>query len=240
MARADVAGRSGRRVNAGADTRPDGLRRKQVAETQRARMLRAMLQVCAEHGWPNVTVALIVKSAGVSRRTFYELFDDVEDCFLTALDDAHRRLGARVVPAWRQPGSWRERVRGALVELLAFLDRDPLTGRLVVIEALAAGPRALERRSGVLAHAVVAVEEGRTEAKQSHDPPSLTGEGIVGAVASVIYGRMLRARTEPLLALTGPLMSMIVLPYLGPAAAERELVQPTPKTTPKSGVAPAG
>ena len=61
-------------------------------------------------------------------------------------------------------------------------------------------------------------------------PPSLTAEGTVGAVLSVIHARMLGHDRRPLLELLNPLMGMIVLPYLGRAAAARELARPAPKS----------
>lgn len=222
----------------------DGLARERVNDIQRTRLLRAMLEVCAQRGAGNVTVAHVVGRAGVSRRTFYELFSDIEDCLLAAIDEAVRRARLAVKPAWAQDGAWRERIRASLIELLRFLDNDPVTGRLIVVETLGAGPKALRRRGRVLAQVIAAVEEGRTEAKQGQEPPPLTGEGVVGAVASVIYGRMLAGpragddRSEPLIELTGPLMSMIVLPYLGSAAAKRELSQPVPETAPERAPSP--
>jgi AcrR family transcriptional regulator len=228
---------SGRRLSASLDAGPGAFSRGHVAEVQRARILMALLEVCAQRGASNLTVAPVVERAGVSRRTFYDLFKDCEDCFLAALDDAIERIAARVVPAWQEPGKWRERIRGSLIELLSFVDNDPVTCRLLIVETLRAGHRALERRGQVLAHTITAVEDGRAEAEQGHEPPPLTAEGIVGAVASVVYGRMLapprtgQDRSGPLIELTGPLMSMIVLPYLGSAAARRELERPVPKVS---------
>jgi len=215
----------------------EAVQRHHVSQIQRARILSAMLDVCAQRGASSVTVAHVVGRAGVSRRTFYELFDNCEECFLAAFEEGLARISAAVLPAWQGQGAWRERVRASLVELLSFLDSDPVTGRLVVVETLGAGPRALQRRGQVLALLIAAVEEGRTEAKRAHEPPPLTGEGAVGAVASVLYGRMLAGprmgddRSEPLIELTGPLMSMIVLPYLGSAAARREVDRPVPKVS---------
>jgi len=191
-------------------------------------MIAAATHCAVERGSANVTVAHVVNRAGVSRRTFYELFDGCEDCLLAAIDEGFQRVADAVVPAWDGPGSWRERIRAALIELLSFLDYDPVSGRLVVVETLGAGHRALERRGNVLAQAIAAVDEGRAEAKQGNAPPPLTAEGVVGAVASVLHGRMLTGHSEPLIELTSPLMSMIVLPYLGPAAARKEAQRPAP------------
>ncbi len=66
----------------------EGFGRGHVADIQRARMIAAMIDVVSERGRANATVAHVVARSGVSRRTFYEVFDDFEDCFLAALDQS--------------------------------------------------------------------------------------------------------------------------------------------------------
>jgi AcrR family transcriptional regulator len=210
---------------------------EQVADIQRARMLTAMVQEVAERGVANVAVAHVVARSGVSRRTFYEVFDDREDCFLAAFDEAVERIAASVVPAYERPGSWRSKTRAALTALLECLDYDPAMGRLLIVESLGAGPVALERRQNVLVQIVSIVDRGRAEGKADADPPPLTAEGIVGGVLSVLHARLTDKKPGRLVELTGPLMGMIVLPYLGPAAARRELVRPTPKRPAKTPIA---
>jgi AcrR family transcriptional regulator len=206
-----------------------------MAEIQRARMLAAMVEVCAERGSGHVTVAGVVERAGVSRRTFYEIFDDCEDCLLAALEEGLRRAGGRVLPAYRDGGRWLERIRASLVALLEFLEVEPVMGRLLIVGSLGAGPRALERRRCVLEQVIVAVDEGRAlagagkEPRVGKQPPPLTAEGVVGGVLSILHARLLQESPGELLELTGPLMSMVVLPYLGGAAARRELGRPVPK-----------
>jgi AcrR family transcriptional regulator len=204
-------------------------------------MLSAMVDVVGERGAGAVAVAHVVARSGVSRRTFYEIFEDREDCFLAAFDDAVERIAGVVIPAYEQESEWRERIRAGLLAFLQFVDDEQGTGRLVIVETLAAGPRALERRAQVLAQIVHAVEEGRAEGGRGEGPPPLTAEGVVGAVLSVLHTRLLAdPLTEPesdrkgvcsggLVELVNPLMAMIVLPYLGQAASRRELAHPTPK-----------
>lgn len=226
----------------GADAGAVGVGR--MVEIQRARMLAAMVEECAEHGPAHVTVAGVVERAGVSRRTFYEVFEDCEDCLLAALDEGLRRASARVLPAYRGENRWMDGIRAALVELLEFLDTEPVMGRLLIVGSLSAGPRALESRRSVLARIVAVVEQGRAptrtdagtgaepkSAKQqpSLSPPALTAEGVVGGVLSILHARLSEHSPGELLDLTGPLMSMIVLPYRGAAAANRELQRPIPK-----------
>jgi AcrR family transcriptional regulator/DNA-binding MarR family transcriptional regulator len=262
MARAKQTSWTGERLA----LRANGLVPEQVVEIQRARIVGAMVEVVLELGVGEVSVAQVVARAGVSRRTYYEIFTDREDCFLGALDDAVQRIAAVVVPAYegqdsphgaqgtqrtdgtRGTQAWRERIRAALTELLGLFDEDPGLGRFAVVESLAAGPRALALRNRVLERLIAAVDEGRAQAGAGSEPPALTAEGIVGAVASILYARLAagaspaaggsrtgKEHREPapvaggaLVELTGPLMGMIVLPYLGKAAAARELARPAP------------
>jgi AcrR family transcriptional regulator len=79
----------------------DGLPREHVSEIQRVRILLAMVEVAAERGAGAASVAHIVARAGVSRRTFYDLFEDREDCFLAAFDEVIARASAPVLKAYR-------------------------------------------------------------------------------------------------------------------------------------------
>ncbi len=97
----------------------------------------------------------------------------------------------------------------------------------------------------MIAGLVSVLELGRTEGSAKLDPPALTAEAIVGGLLSVLHGRLAggadsetrtnhgrgRAEESSLLELAGPLMGMIVLPYLGPVAARKEIERPTPVPT---------
>src|SRR5581483_11913891 len=118
-----------------------------VAGFQRARMIAALVEVVGERGGVGeLTVADIVARAGISRRTFYELFADREACLLAAFDEAVRRALARVSPAFVVTARWRERMRGALGALLEFLEDEPGYGRLCIVDVLGAGPEVLVHR----------------------------------------------------------------------------------------------
>jgi AcrR family transcriptional regulator len=228
----------------------EGKRRQgaHVTEMQRRRLLRAMDEVLAEGGIEDATVGRISKRAGVSRRTFYEVFEDREECFLAALDEAVERIAEEVAPAYARADKWSVRIRAALVVLLEHFDAYPGVARMCVVETLRAGPAVLERRRRVLAALSAAVDEGRTPkgtgavVKPGGESLPLTAEGLVGGALAVVHTRLLAglsaggegARTgkrerRPLVELVNPLMGMLVLPYLGPAAASRELDRPAPK-----------
>lgn len=203
------------------------LGRDQVIRIQKARLLVATGQVACEHGAGNLTVAQVVKRAGVSRRTFYEVFADAQDSLFTALHEALQRVRERVLDAWSSEGAWRERARSCLVELLSLFDEDPVLARLLVVESLGAGPRVLEERLHVLDALTDALDESasREAGPIGHDT-RLSAEGAIGGALGVLYARISRGSSERLVELVGPFMSMLVLPYHGAAAARRELSRP--------------
>lgn len=199
--------------------------RAQVADIQRARILSAMFDVASERGAASVTVAHVVERSGVSRRTFYETFTSRDDCSLAAFEEAVSYAGERVLPAYRSEDRWRDRVRAALVAFLSFLDDEPLVGRLLVCESFAGASGMSARRNELVARVTAVIEQGRGEEPRLVLPP-LTGEGVVGGVLSVLHSRLSEEDRGLLVGLANQLMSMIVLPYLGSAAARRELERP--------------
>jgi AcrR family transcriptional regulator len=207
----------------------NGTVRAQLSDFQRARVIGAMFDVAAQRGAGSVTVAHVVERSGVSRRTFYEHFEDREDCLLAAYERALTLACERVIPAYEEQKGWREGMRGGLVELLRFCDREPSAARMLVCEPQAIGPRIAQRRAEVLARLTQIVDQGRREGK-AQNISSVAAEGTVGGVLAVIQTRLFEAKHKSLVAMTNELMSMIVLPYLGGVAARRELDRP--KTAP--------
>lgn len=190
----------------------------------------AMIEVVSTRGAANVTVARVVARSGVSRRTFYEAFTDAEDCLLAAMEESLQCARQYALEVYDPEKPWRVRIRPALHALLRFLEDEPARGRLLVVETLGAGREVLERRSRALEQPLLAVvSAGRHEAAKNVDLTPLTAEGVVGAVMSVVHARLARGANSALVELTNPLMSIVVLPYLGPAAARRELDRPLPE-----------
>jgi AcrR family transcriptional regulator len=210
-----------------------------VVEMQRRRLLLAIGEVLAAGGLEAATVGRVCEQAGVSRRTFYELFEDREACLLAAFDQAVDHFAQILTPAYAQQGRWRDRIRAALSLLLEQLDAEPHVARLCIVEAPRAAPELLDRRRQVLEALAAAIDEGRAEARASSEPPPpLTAQGIVGGALSVIHARLSEATPDrpprSLVELASPLMAMIVHPYLGPTAARRELERPAPASPPAS------
>src|ERR1044072_8027103 len=103
------------RFPAGVRTLPADL----VRAIQRLRLLAAMIKTVTEIGNNTLTVQNVLTRAGISRPTFYEQFEDKEDCFLAAFDAAAARMQGRLEAAVADAGtSWRERLRSGIAELL--------------------------------------------------------------------------------------------------------------------------
>ncbi len=220
---------------------PHRLSREQVRSIQRERILSAALDTVEDVGYPRMTVARVIAGARVSRKTFYEIFPDIGTCFLVLFDQALSQAILLASEAYRGERSWRDGIRSALARLLDLIDEQPRLAKLVVIESLAAGRPVLRRRAQLLRQFAEIIDEGRVMRTAPHEPPRLTAEAVVGAVSALLHTRLLEERDEPLTGLLGSMMSMIVLPYLGPEAASRELRRPArPSRCGPGSRAPAG
>lgn len=204
--------------------------RDHLARIQRERIVVAMAEVACERGAAAVTVAQVVARSRVSRRTFYEIFEDAHSCLLVTLEDALACACAYVGDAYEEDRPWRVRIRASLHALLRFLDEEPLRGRLLVVESLCAGPDVLARRARVLDGLVAAIDAGSGESPRGAAVTPLTAEGLVGSVLSVLHARLVAEEGVWFTTLTNPLTSMVVLPYLGAAAAQKELDRELPRS----------
>ena len=200
-----------------------------LSEVQRSRVLTSAVAVVSEVGYGQMTVSRVAGGARVSRRTFYELFEDREDCFLTVFNEAVASVSELVLAAYAGGGGWEAQLRAGLAALLTFLDEQPDIGSLLIVDALQAGPRVQERRAEILTQVARSLHREGARAGMTRDIPPLTGEGLAGAVLGVIHTRLSAPRSGRMLDLLNPLMGMILLPYRGPIAAQRELERSPPK-----------
>lgn len=212
-----------------------------MEEIQRTKILEATATLVAERGVGALTLGDTMARAGVSRRVFYECFDDREACLLAAFDLGVERAAERIAPAYAAQSRWRDAIRVGLAELLRFLDDEPALGRLCIVYSLSGGAALLRRRAEVQSILWEIVDCGRAEgAAGRNEPPPVVAEGVVGAVLTVIQTRLLAQdgdppEERPTIELFGSLMSLIALPYLGVGAARRELTRPAPAQRTTSG-----
>jgi len=199
-----------------------GLSREQVASQQRNRILAATVDVVAELGYPQTRVVDIIKLAGVSRKTFYELFEDKEDCFLAAFDVAAgallyvTNLGYESAPN----APWVDRIRLGLANFLQIIADRPTAAKFCIVDVLAAGPKALARRDSVMRQFTEYIELGRGETDVQLPP--MTSLALVGGVYELLYSEILHGATAHLPARLPDVLYWVVHPFLGDERAEEE------------------
>lgn len=214
-----------------------------MTDVQRTRMLEAVAAAMAARGagGSSMTLAELSAGSGLSSEAVHEAFADREACLLAAFELGLQRAGRRVLSAHDAEPRWLDGIKAALAAFLRFLEDEPALGGLLVVYSMGAGEQVLRRRVEVLDAVATAVDRGRLESPADRpQPAAVIGEGVVGAVLAVLGNRLLADRHEPLIELFGSLVSIIVLPYLGPAVARRELTRPAPPARTGAAVSRGG
>lgn len=195
-----------------------------IARSQRERLLEAAIGVVAEKGYAATTVADLTREAGISRTTFYEMFDDKEGCFLAAYDGIVDALVRRVSSAYeREQGEWPLRARAGLAALLEALAEEPEVARLALVDVGSAGPAAQRRFRAAMQRLTPFFEEGRDFAPGGRNLPANTSRMAIGAVAGLIVDELTEERAEDLPKLLSDVLFATLVPYIGPDAAAREV-----------------
>jgi AcrR family transcriptional regulator len=201
---------------------PHALPQDVVIAHQRERLLDAATAAMAEQGYAELTVRDLIDRAGVSRRTFYQLFEGKDDCVFAAHERAFGRLSKEIVGACRTQAAWPDRVAAAVARALTFAVVFPEDAQLVVVACHTASEPKLARL-GHTAHEKLAdlLRTGRQQAEVAHTPPELTEQAVIGAAMAVVGARLLNGDVAKLRALGPELTQIILTPYLGDEEALR-------------------
>ena len=203
-----------------------GLPREVVAESQRDRILKAMTIAAGRHGFRDAHITEVVHRAGVSRRTFYEHFKGKEECFAAAYARSMEQLWQLTLREFEVADDWTDGLRAGLTEMLSALSRRPEVARVCFVEVLAAGPVAAEQRDEAMRKFLPLFESAPTELPSKLRIFEALGLGRVADLSAVLHREIAAGRVEQLPELLPELMYMMVLPFLGPEAAARELERP--------------
>jgi AcrR family transcriptional regulator len=176
--------------------------------------------VCAQKGYQAMTVEDIIAEAGVSRRTFYDLFEDKQHCFVCEYELVIERVFDAVDAAyWAGERPWPERIASGLTALLELLAAEPVFARLVIVEVLAAGRGALEHRDAALKRFATFFAPGREGLPRPLAEQQLLARAVVGGLWEMLYGRILRGATTRLRDVRPEFLYCALVPYLGDAQA---------------------
>jgi AcrR family transcriptional regulator len=195
--------------------------REVVRESQRGRMLAAMAEAVGSKGYAAVAVADVIAGAGVSRKTFYEHFENKEECFLATYDAGVElmldAIDAAIAHAGPEPLAIARAGTARYLEILAV---NHAFARTFLVEVLAAGPRALERRTIVhqrFADQLATIH--RAARGSASPPPPHVFRACVGAIHELVTDHVLHHGADTLPSLLDALVDVERALLLAPAPA---------------------
>ncbi|MFL5898184.1 MAG: TetR/AcrR family transcriptional regulator [Solirubrobacterales bacterium] len=197
------------------------LSREFIAHHQRVRIINGLALEASEKGYRAVTVADVVRRAGIARNTFYENFGSKEECFLAAQQYAMSAALERVVAAAGEIDHWPQRVEAGLGAFLAYVAREPALARTCMVEALAAGPASVRCYEESLQAFVSLFRVGRDVSPHGEGLPETLEEALIGGVFWILYQRLL-SEADRIEELLPELVEFTLTPYLGAEAARKD------------------
>jgi AcrR family transcriptional regulator len=194
------------------------LPREFVARSQRDRLIDAMAQTVASKGYAGASLTDVCTAAGVSTKAFYAHFGDKEACFLATFDRGISLVRKSLLNVHGRPVPWTQRIHGNLEFLLRVLADEPAFAMLSVVEVMAAGPRALQRRSELLDGFMVFFADAPRRASWPQVPDDAI-RAVVAGIYGLIHDYVATGRTERLPDLLPDLTYFALVPFVGPRTA---------------------
>jgi AcrR family transcriptional regulator len=186
------------------------------APDERERLLRAAVRLAAAEGYAALTVPQVRTDAGVSRRRFDVNFDNLEQCFLEAVETVADESVVQATAWAAQADDWSVRVCRSVLALCVKAARARPLARLTFLEILAPGRPGLQRREELVGRAAEALQASAPEERR---PSSLAAEASVAAAWHIAQAEVAAGRVRKLPAIA-PLLSYVILaPVLGPESA---------------------
>lgn len=196
-----------------------------LREVQRLWVLAAAAKISYEAGTDTATIANIAERAGVARSTVEEMFPDARQCLHAAFEKAAALAAERVIPCFAVEVGAVQRVRVAVMQLLAFCDSERELASVCVAQAAATAERRA-KMIDTLSRIVVG------EFEDSAQGPA--GSGAVAVAVAVdrainlVHQRLFERGPEPLTDLLPQVLELILTPHIGRAAARIEAGRPAP------------
>jgi AcrR family transcriptional regulator len=196
---------------------------------ERDRIEVALVELCMERTYAEVTLPMLIDRAEVDGRIFSTYYRDLEDCFASIYKEMRDEYMLRVARAFSGAADWRQRMRAAAHVTLAYLREDPARARMTFVEVLYAGDRVKVIRDEAMQILFAMVDLGRQEPGASPNLTRFTAETIGSTVYQQIQTAIEHDELDRFEEGLGEMMYMVVLPYLGEEVAREELTMPPPE-----------
>jgi AcrR family transcriptional regulator len=199
-----------------------GIPREDVLAHQRERLLAATSAIFAEQGYASLSIGAVIARAGVSRSTFYKLFEDKADCVLAAQRRALEALGQTIAWACAAEQDWPHGVARALDATLAFATRFPGEARLVLASNQAASEPALARQGLTVNERLIELlRAGARRHPGVGSPQGVSEQAALGAALSIVASFVVAEEFDALAERRAELVEILLTPYLGCEEAKR-------------------
>ena len=197
---------------------------EQVAESQRQRLMGAMVEAVARHGYDQVRTAELVKLAGVSKSTLYRHFQSKEECFVATFDEIVSQGAGWIGEAYGRGKGLEERLAAGIESFAAIVATEPAAARLVLVDSLTLGGTGVGPRERAAERFQAMVSESFASERTPISP--LQAQAIVAGMRRVAYRALRRGEPESLRAEV-PALAQWALGFRG-AARERPAPAPMP------------
>jgi AcrR family transcriptional regulator len=171
---------------------------EQVARHQKARLEGAMVEAVARNGYAGTTLRELVTLAGVSKSTFYDHFENKQDCFLATFDEIVEQVSARVGEAYRQPEDFRERLVAGLSTFMRLAVDEPAAASLVAVESLTLGAAGVVHRERASQAFELLIQQSFDHSPSEHRVSPLIVRAVVAGIRGVAYRHLRSGRGEEL------------------------------------------
>ncbi len=192
---------------------------EQVVQNQRERLFAAMVATVSEKGYEATTVADLLALSGVSRASFYRLFEDRADCF-AAMVEAVVEPTIGVIAGSGAPAG-EARAREAFDSFIHLVVEQAPAARICFVDVYSAGPRALAAQRRALDAFQSLVAETFEQMPDRQGMPRELVNAIVGGLQRIVYRRLYLGQETELVNLV-PEMWEWGLSYLPPPRSLRK------------------
>jgi AcrR family transcriptional regulator len=201
---------------------PHALPQDVVIAHQRERLLVATAEALAEQGYAELTVRDMIGRAGISRRTFYQLYDDKLACVLAAHAMALDGLLESISGACSEQVTWPDGVAAGVGGALEFAVRSPSEARLVLLAShTVSEPKLMDAAIATHERLESLLRTGRQRCDEARSPVETTESALIGAATTVVGSRLSAGHVDGLQQLGPELVQIILAPYLGYEEAQR-------------------
>jgi AcrR family transcriptional regulator len=189
-----------------------------------------MVMAAHRHGYEGATVSEVIQRAGVSRPTFYEYFEDRDDCFLTT----HRELARLLIEQIRATVASEPPEQAVQVGIRRFVElaeEHPNGASFLCDSTMAGGWGALDARDRMIDEVAQIIEEALARAPARSLTPDVPVPVVLGALRWML-APILRRGEQGLSALAEDLTGWVES-YSCPSEGHRwRTLQPGPELAP--------